>query len=387
MQSRSSSLPADGTVTLKAGLLLLSVSLNALEFFIPRIPLLPWLKPGLANLVTIAWIIRFGAVDALLFSVLRVWITGFYFGFSILTLVLGLTGSVVAVAAMGAIWRLLGTRRLVGIVGMGMVGAFAHNAGQLGAVYLLFARNPLVLYQAPVMALASTVLGAIVGLLAASLVRTPAPATAAFPSRLTPPAPTASSGQATSSLLLLGWSAAVMFVQQPRVLLWHALAATVLVQAVSRGSLRALLAPARSFWMLLVMVAAVHLFFSYGRSLPGVPFITHEGAAEAARQLLRLWTWLQLSQVLRRWGFGAWIMATMARVIPRRRDTLTAGVLALEFFPDTLAWARKAVGPAALNLLRQPRTAARGFASGLHQDLLDELSKSLETDSPERQSG
>jgi hypothetical protein len=53
-------------INTKAALLLVAVAINTLEFFIPRIPLFPWMKPGLANIVTIIWIVRWGFADALL---------------------------------------------------------------------------------------------------------------------------------------------------------------------------------------------------------------------------------------------------------------------------------------------------------------------------------
>jgi hypothetical protein len=256
-----------------------------------------------------------------------------------------------------------------------MIGAFAHNAGQLAAVYLLFARNTLVLYQLPVMALASGVAGAVVGLLSAPLTTSPAPSTPAFAARAAAPAPPRTS-QGIVCIALLAWSIAVMWVESLAPLAWHAAATTILVQLVARGSLRAFLAPISSFWLLLLMVAAIHLFFTYGRSIPGVPLVTYEGVSESVRQLLRLWTWLQLSQVLKKSGFGAWTMALLGKLLPRRTETLAAGVLALEFFPETLAWARQAAGPAIRALVRSPRTAVHSFAADLHRDLLRKLEES-----------
>jgi heptaprenyl diphosphate synthase len=80
--------------------LLISISLSAIEILLPRIPLLPWLKPGLANIITILWIVRFGAKDAILYSLLRSWITGFYFGFSFTTLILSIGGGILSTSVM-----------------------------------------------------------------------------------------------------------------------------------------------------------------------------------------------------------------------------------------------------------------------------------------------
>ena len=131
----------------KAVWLLLGVALNTLELFIPRIPLLPWLKPGLANGITILWIIKFGMTDALLYTLIRVWISSFYFGFSLITMGLALSGGLISTAAMGIAWKTLGRKRALGTIGLGITGAIMHNAGQLAAVYFLLTRNNAVLYQ------------------------------------------------------------------------------------------------------------------------------------------------------------------------------------------------------------------------------------------------
>ena len=152
-------------IVIKASLLLLAVALNAIEFFIPRIPLFPWLKPGLANIITLIWIIRYGYIESLLYALLRVWIVSFYFGFSFLTFSLGFSGAVFACTAMAVCWKLLGKNRIMGTVGIAVVGALFHNMGQLFAVYLLMARNIHLFYQVPVMIFASVLFGSIVGLL------------------------------------------------------------------------------------------------------------------------------------------------------------------------------------------------------------------------------
>ena len=153
------------TVILKTTLLLVAITINALEFFVPRIPFLPWLKPGLANCVTLVWIIRFGGRDALLFSFLRIWLVGFYFGFSFITLSLALSGGIMATCAMGVVWHLLGRRRIIGTVGTAIVGAIFHNMGQIIAVFFLLAYNVYLFYQVPFMIIASLLFGGLVGVL------------------------------------------------------------------------------------------------------------------------------------------------------------------------------------------------------------------------------
>ena len=158
MQSHTENQITPDTIR-KAVWLLVAVALNALEFF-PRLPFFPWLKPGLANAVTMIWIIKYGTADAVLYTILRSWISGFYFGFSFLTLALSLSGGITATLAMGAVWRILGSKGLLGTVGIGITGALFHNAGQLATVYFLVVHNFSVFYQIPFMAAASILLEA-----------------------------------------------------------------------------------------------------------------------------------------------------------------------------------------------------------------------------------
>src|SRR5512133_1070105 len=86
--------------------ILIALSLSAIEMLLPRIPFLPWLKPGLANCITLLWIIRYGTIDAVLFSFLRTWIISFYFGFSFITFMLSTGGGIIATLTMGVCFKI-----------------------------------------------------------------------------------------------------------------------------------------------------------------------------------------------------------------------------------------------------------------------------------------
>jgi heptaprenyl diphosphate synthase len=382
MQSRAEPSTDTGTLVLKAGLLLLSVGLAGLEYFIPRIPLLPWLKPGLANIVTIVWLVRFGTGEAVLFSALRSWIVGFYFGFSLVTLALSLSGAVCAALLMGIAWRLLGARGWLGLFGLGILGAFAHNAGQLAAVYAMFARNQVLLMQLPIMAAASALSGGFVGLLSRSLLRA---TERVEPVELSPLLSTQVPTNPRRTWLCAGilvWSVVVMFTRDPALLGASAVLATLLVQGVTRWSWDALFAPVRRFWLLLGMIAALHLFFSYGQRIAWLPIATREGASEAGVQCLRLWTWLQLSQILKWSGFGALSVRVLNRLLPGARQTLDAGLVALEYFPETIDWARTMTAPTLKRLLRSPRQAIGTLGADLYADLLARVLRSRSATRP-----
>jgi heptaprenyl diphosphate synthase len=361
----------DRETVLKTTLLLVAVTLNAFEFFLPRIPLFPWLKPGLANCVTIFWIIRFGGVDAVLFTLLRVWTVGFYFGFSFLTLALSLTGGLLSTIAMAVLWRLLGRRKWLGVIGLGMCGALFHNTGQLAAVYVLMARNLHLLYQVPIMAAASLVFGVVVSLavpLVDSLAQTVPHAegrdTAApdFPAR--PP-----TRYTVLSLAALGLCVALVFVSNAYVLAATAAAVTVAVQATERGSLAALLRPLRRFWLLFVCVGALHAFLSYGKRVAWAPGMTYEGLREAGVQWLRLWTWLQVAGVFTRLRFHLVFFRVLRMLFRSQPATVYSGLLALEHFPAALDIVRARAARQTGILLRHPIRWATQALEGAFADV------------------
>jgi heptaprenyl diphosphate synthase len=345
MQLQSSD--SQSQVVKKTAWLLCAVAINALEFFIPRLPFFPWLKPGLANVITILWIVEFGAMDALLYSLLRTWIVGFFFGFSFLTMALALSGGVLSTVVMGLAWKLTGRNRLLGTVGLGIIGAIFHNLGQLIAVYFLMSANLRLFYQLPIMLAAAIVFGGIVGGLA--------PVAYRVFERAAEPHPAAgldrSAGFASAprdrffSLLLLAGCTAIVFTDSTLALGASALGVSLIAQAASKGSLSAFLKPLTRFWVLFAFVACVNIFFSYGARIEGVPFLTREGLGLTIRQWLRLWTWLQVSAILSHFNFHAVMLQVLSKVFPGHRETLFAGVLALEYFPgiaeDSKAYVRK----------------------------------------------
>lgn len=358
----------------RTALLLFAVSLNALEFFLPRIPFLPWLKPGLANAVTIIWIMRYGTADALLYSLMRIWIVGYFFGFSVITVALSLSGAVASTLAMGMVWRLLGIPGLIGTCGIGIVGALFHNAGQLAMVYLLLARNLRIFYQVPFMLAASVLFGGLVGI-AAGYARE-------LPNRhhhsmldlqavRGEAAATLAARHVLFSSLIFAVSIGIVVVSDVIALVVVAGAATFTVQVIRRGSLTDLLYPLRRFWILFVFVAGVHIFLSYGRPVAGFPWATYEGLGETGIQWLRIWTWLQLSMLLKDCRFHTVFLAALSRLFPGNRATVLAGLLSLEHFPQTVELARQK-GPRAVGyLLRHPRKTMHSGIPRLYETIVN----------------
>lgn len=108
-----------------------AVGLTLVEAAIP-LPL-PGVKPGLANIVTLVVLYRFGWRAAVWVSLLRIVAGGLALGtFLTPTFVMSLGGGVASLLALALLARL--PRRWLGPVGLSVLAAFAHIGAQLGVV-------------------------------------------------------------------------------------------------------------------------------------------------------------------------------------------------------------------------------------------------------------
>lgn len=121
-------------LTLCAMLIALALALSYAERFIPLqmvIPL-PGIKLGLANIVTLVALYLLGAKSAFLILILRC-ILGAVFGGSISGLLFSLTGGLLAMAVMTLARRV----PLFSVFGVSILGAAAHNIGQICIAMIL----------------------------------------------------------------------------------------------------------------------------------------------------------------------------------------------------------------------------------------------------------
>ncbi len=143
-------------------LLAVSLGLSVVERAIP-VPV-PFLRVGLANIVTVYAIITMGLADALVITVLRVAIGSLIVGtFLGPTFALSLGGGLAATLAMGAART---ASPPLGIVGVSLVGALFHNLGQLVVVAALFAGAGPVLRLVPLATLMAAGAGLVTGIIA-----------------------------------------------------------------------------------------------------------------------------------------------------------------------------------------------------------------------------
>lgn len=142
----------------------LALGLSVLEAAIPS-PL-PGVKPGLANIVTLIVLARYGWRAAAWVTLLRVLAGGLLLGnFLAPGFFLSLGGAVCSLVVLAASQHL--PQRWFGPVSHSVFAAFAHIAGQLLVVFLWLIPHVGLAYLVPVFAAAALLFGTVNGLIAA----------------------------------------------------------------------------------------------------------------------------------------------------------------------------------------------------------------------------
>ena len=133
------------------------------------IPLpLPGVKPGLANIVTLIVLARWGWREAVWVALLRVFAGSLLLGqFLAPGFFLSLSGAIASLVVLGLAVHL--PRRWFGPVSHSILAAFAHIGAQLVVARLWLVRHDGVFYLTPVFSAAAVVFGLVNGLVAARL--------------------------------------------------------------------------------------------------------------------------------------------------------------------------------------------------------------------------
>jgi uncharacterized membrane protein len=148
----------------------LALGLSVLEAAIPS-PL-PGIKPGLANIVTLVVLARYGWGTAAWVSLLRVMAGGLLLGnFLAPGFFLSFGGALCSLLALAMSLHL--PARWFGTVTHSILAAFAHIAGQLLVVYLWLIPHAGIAYLIPVFAIAALLFGTVNGVIAAHFLAGP----------------------------------------------------------------------------------------------------------------------------------------------------------------------------------------------------------------------
>ena len=151
-----------------AWLTALAVAIHLIEAALPS-PL-PGVKPGLANVITVVVLMRFGWRTAAWVSLLRVLVSGLLLGtFLSPTFALSLGGALCSVTILWLALQL--GRGSFGPVGYSVLAAMAHMTGQFGIAYTLFIPHPGLLHLLPVLLTLALLFGITSGILARSMLK------------------------------------------------------------------------------------------------------------------------------------------------------------------------------------------------------------------------
>lgn len=146
-----------------------AIALHGFESLLPT-PL-PWLRFGLANIITLVALCLYGFRVAMMVTLLRVGISSIFAGtFLGPGFMLSLGGGVASTLAMSSVMSL--APRLFSPIGLSLIGALFHNIAQLVLAYLLFIqRIGAVLLISPFIVLLGIATGTINGVIADLLIQ------------------------------------------------------------------------------------------------------------------------------------------------------------------------------------------------------------------------
>jgi heptaprenyl diphosphate synthase len=163
-----------------AGFAALAVCIHIVESSVPS-PI-PGIKPGLANVITLIVLLRYGPRMAAWVAAMRVIAGSLLIGsFLTPTFIMSAGGAIASVSVLLSLWWMngrlerLAPRLALGAVGLSLAAAWAHMSGQLIIARLLFIPHNGLFSLAPVLLTAATVFGIVSGLFAVALLRKLAP--------------------------------------------------------------------------------------------------------------------------------------------------------------------------------------------------------------------
>ena len=152
-------------ITVMALTVALAMILSFVESQIPAFVAIPGVKMGLANIAVVFALYKMGWKEAVLVSLIRVFLVSLLFG----------TGASLFYSAAGAVLSLLGmialkATGLFSSVAVSVAGGVLHNVGQIAMACLLLETDVL-RYYLPFLALSGILAGIVIGVLAAILVK------------------------------------------------------------------------------------------------------------------------------------------------------------------------------------------------------------------------
>jgi uncharacterized membrane protein len=153
-----------------ASLTALAIAIHIVESSLPSI--IPGIKPGLSNVITLICLFTFGFKIAAQVSLLRVFISSLLIGsFLSPTFILSLTGAVSSLITIACLWIIFKPvdnclhNRFIGPIGMAVVASLSHMLGQFYVAWFLYVPHPQLFKMLPIFITISVILGVVSGIL------------------------------------------------------------------------------------------------------------------------------------------------------------------------------------------------------------------------------
>ena len=154
-------------ITRLSMLLALAIVLNLIESIVPIFNgMIPGLKLGLANTITLVVLYIYSFKDTLSLSILRVLLVGILrTGLFSITFFFSLGGSILSIFAMYIV-----KKTKLSIIGVSIIGSISHSIGQI-IVAILILNNNAMIYYLPWLLIFSIPTGVITGLISKELIK------------------------------------------------------------------------------------------------------------------------------------------------------------------------------------------------------------------------
>lgn len=138
----------------------LSLVLSYVDSLIPIVVTIPGIKLGLANIATIYVLYRLGIKEAIIVSILRVFLSALLFG-TVVTLSYSIVGATLSLVIM-IVFKRISSLHMITI---SILGAVMHNMGQIGVAMFIMSTKEII-YYLPILVITGVISGIGVGLLA-----------------------------------------------------------------------------------------------------------------------------------------------------------------------------------------------------------------------------
>lgn len=143
----------------------LAMILSFVESQIPPLVAVPGVKVGLANIVVVFVLYKLGWKEAILISLLRVFLVSVLFGTGA-SLLYSLAGAALSFAGM----VLLKQTGLFSYVAVSVAGGVLHNVGQIVMACFIL-QTDILKYYLPVLIISGVLAGVVIGMLAAVMIQ------------------------------------------------------------------------------------------------------------------------------------------------------------------------------------------------------------------------